>query len=223
MWIIAEMEKQGMTVATASIMREGAKKDVAKLMGSILPKSMLEMCAIPGCPAWSVPMCDYQFYCTAPGHGNLSFAPFCLPEIRVPLDGEEILAGIQIGAVPGSCLKEKFNAISNLDATNLINIVQQAGFFYRVKATKAAVVCIPSTFVLLSVTPGVGNEYKLSDEARHGLRFGLYPKVQDGSNATSTIGGAALQNLVGLGVMYGEKWRNSDQARSRDKNYKLEP
>lgn len=105
----------------------------------------------------------------------------CLGEVRVQLEGEQIIIGIAEDAIQGKKIGQLRDAIAEMSPEQLASLIENKGFFIRMKPK--TLVAIPPKFILIQMVvetrenaPAEGKSKVRA--AAHGVRWGVLGDVE---------------------------------------------
>ena len=87
-----------------------------------------------------------------PGYGDITVAPYCLPEVLASVEGEMLIAGIASTAVSGENIAAKTHAITEFTKEQLLEHVKESGFMYRLNP--GSTLSIPAGMIILKIAKG---------------------------------------------------------------------
>ena len=98
---------------------------------------------------------EFQYFKHLDGQHSAQLNPYCIPEARILLEGEELLIGLKVSDVVGTNLKDKIASIYSSSLDELLSTARTHGFVLNLSAA-SGMALILAGYIVVNFTGSLG-------------------------------------------------------------------
>ena len=161
------------------------RKTMEKLLVRAFEMSILTPIQVPGDTAWGDKVDGMQAFACSAKFWSICVPPFASIEARYVVEGSMLFAGLPLDVIPGDGLKQKRQALYDMGAEKMAELIEASGWIGAVE--EGNVIIVPTGFMVISCCRSTTS---------HGFRWMV---EADNNNTHRTI--ASLEQLIETNIL----------------------
>ena len=165
-WVYKHISTNEQSTGSAAIMRDAVERQVNHILTENFDKAVHSKLPCGTDEGWLDDVFKKQFFLSTPSHSKVSLTPFCLPEVRLILEGELFIAAMPLECLQGTSAADKLDGMLQMRVDVWLQTLAECGMCTRM--LPGAAVILPAGYCIFEVVVAQSDD---ADACASGLRW----------------------------------------------------